>query len=171
MAISTLPPPRTYNQTHISRSYSPTKRRISIYWTWSYPWEAQRDPPELDNRFSTMTEVRLALWPAYETPEWSAEDCADFGALSTLHAQLPTNCWRDYGSAGRGFPTCGPSRIQTADRRTHPCRRGYAPGVRPRSYSVRTRAGSGGNCRDWRMAQARGHLPLSGAPPRRRLHR
>jgi hypothetical protein len=72
MAVSTLPPPRTYNQTHISRPYSPTKRRMSIYWTWSYPWEVQRDPAELDNRFSTMTEVRLALWPAYETPEWSA---------------------------------------------------------------------------------------------------
>jgi hypothetical protein len=26
----------------------------------------------LENRFSTMTEVRNVLWPAYETPEWSA---------------------------------------------------------------------------------------------------
>ena len=31
---------------------------MSIYWTWSYPWEAQRDLAEMDNRFSTMTEVR-----------------------------------------------------------------------------------------------------------------
>ena len=35
---------RTYNQAHIRRKYTPGKRRISIYWTWSYPWEAQRDP-------------------------------------------------------------------------------------------------------------------------------
>jgi hypothetical protein len=26
----------------------------------------------MENRFSTMTEVRTALWPAYEMPEWSA---------------------------------------------------------------------------------------------------
>jgi hypothetical protein len=63
---------RTYNQDHIPRKYTAGKRRISIYWTWSYPWEAQRDPAAMENRFSTMTEVRNVLWPAYETPEWSA---------------------------------------------------------------------------------------------------
>ena len=49
---------RTYNQDHIPRKYTPGKRRVSIYWTWSYPWEAQRDPAAMENRFSTMTEVR-----------------------------------------------------------------------------------------------------------------
>ena len=63
---------RTYNQDHVPRKYTPGKRRMSIYWTWSYPWEAQRDPAAMENRFSTMTEVRNVLWPAYETPEWSA---------------------------------------------------------------------------------------------------
>jgi hypothetical protein len=63
---------RTYNQDHISRKYVPGKRRMSIYWTWSYPWESQRDLMEMDNRFSTMTEVRRVAWPNYETPEWSA---------------------------------------------------------------------------------------------------
>jgi hypothetical protein len=63
---------RTYNQDHIPRKHTSGKRRISIYWTWSYPWEAQRDPAAMENRFSTMTEVRTAVWPAYETPEWSA---------------------------------------------------------------------------------------------------
>ena len=33
------PSPRTYNQTNIPRKYAPGKRRFSIYWTWSYPWE------------------------------------------------------------------------------------------------------------------------------------
>ena len=56
--MSTLPPARTYNQNHISRKYTPGKRRLSIYWTWSYPWESQRDPAAMENRFSTMTEVR-----------------------------------------------------------------------------------------------------------------
>jgi len=59
--MSTLPPARTYNQNHIHRKYTPSKRRLSIYWTWSYPWEANRDVTELDNRFSTMTEVRRVV--------------------------------------------------------------------------------------------------------------
>ena len=65
------PSPRTYNQTHIPRKYAPGKRRFSIYWTWSYPWEANRDVTEMDNRFSTITEVRRVAWPNYETPEFS----------------------------------------------------------------------------------------------------
>ena len=68
--MSITQPPRTYNQNHVPRRYTPGKRRVSIYWTWSYPWEANRDVSELDNRFSTMTEVRRVAWPAYETPEW-----------------------------------------------------------------------------------------------------
>src|SRR6476469_7891062 len=62
-------PPRTYNQNHAPRKYTPGKRRVSIYWTWSYPWEANRDTTELDSRFSTMTEVRRVAWPAYEGTE------------------------------------------------------------------------------------------------------
>lgn len=65
-------PARTYNQNHIARKYTPGKRRLSIYWSWSYPWESQRDPAAMENRFSTMTEVRNVLWPGYEKPEWSA---------------------------------------------------------------------------------------------------
>lgn len=65
-------PARTYNQNHIPRKYTAGKRRLSIYWSWSYPWESQRDPAAMENRFSTMTEVRNVLWPNYETPEWSA---------------------------------------------------------------------------------------------------
>jgi hypothetical protein len=47
--------PRTYNQVNVPRK-SAAGRRFTIYWTWSYPWEANRDVTELDNRFSTMTE-------------------------------------------------------------------------------------------------------------------
>jgi hypothetical protein len=61
---------RTYNQNHVPRPYTSGKRRFSIYWTWSYPWEANRDLTELDNRFSTMTEVRRVTWPNYEPLEW-----------------------------------------------------------------------------------------------------
>ena len=37
--MSTLPPPRTYNQSHTPRPHT-GGRRISIYWTWSYPTKA-----------------------------------------------------------------------------------------------------------------------------------
>ena len=62
---------RTYNQNHVPRKYTPGRRRVSIYIAWSYPAEAGRNPAELDNRFSTMTEVRRVAWPAYEEPRWS----------------------------------------------------------------------------------------------------
>jgi hypothetical protein len=62
---------RTYNQNHVPREYTPGRRRVSIYISWSYPAEVGRNPAELDNRFSTMTEVRRANWPAYEEPKWS----------------------------------------------------------------------------------------------------
>jgi hypothetical protein len=58
---------RTYNQGHATRP-SNGRRRLSIYWAWSYPWEAQRDPAAMEHRFSTLTEVRNVLWPAYEKP-------------------------------------------------------------------------------------------------------
>ena len=41
-------PGRTYNQDHIPRKYTRGKRRVSIYWTWSYPWEANRNTAERD---------------------------------------------------------------------------------------------------------------------------
>src|SRR6059058_5021173 len=77
---------RTYNQIHLPRKYT-GKRRVSIYWTWSYPWESNRDVAELDNRFSTMTEVRRVAWPQYETPEWSAAEFLQgiAGTLELFH--------------------------------------------------------------------------------------
>jgi hypothetical protein len=62
---------RTYNQDHVPRKPTPGRRRVSVYVSWSYPAEANRNPTELDNRFSTMTEVRRVAWPSYEKPEWS----------------------------------------------------------------------------------------------------
>jgi hypothetical protein len=64
-------PARTYNQTHTPRTYARDRRRVSLYVSWSYPGEASRDVTELDNRFSTMTEVRRVAWPAYEAPRFS----------------------------------------------------------------------------------------------------
>jgi len=78
---------RTYNQNHIARKYTPGKRRVSIYWSWSYPWEAQRDIAGIENRFSTMTEVRNVIWPIYETPDWSASQFLQgiAGTLELFH--------------------------------------------------------------------------------------
>src|SRR5438270_11261802 len=81
---------RTYNQLHAPRKYEATKRRFSVYWTWSYPWEANRDASELDNRFSTMTEVRRVGWPNYESVEYSEKMFLQgiAGTLELFHLSL-----------------------------------------------------------------------------------
>jgi hypothetical protein len=66
-------PARVYNHFQTPRKYAAGKRRFSVYWTWSYPWESNRDVTEMDNRFSTMTEVRRVAWPAFEKPEFSEQ--------------------------------------------------------------------------------------------------
>jgi len=75
---------RTYNQNHVARKYSPEKRRVSMYVAWSYPAEAGRDIGQLDNRFSTMTEVRRVAWPAYEAPQWADPMQFQQGIAGTL---------------------------------------------------------------------------------------
>ncbi len=62
---------RTYNQDHVARRFERGKRRLSIYWSWSYPKETNAALTTLDNRFSTMTEVRRVAWPGYEGPGWN----------------------------------------------------------------------------------------------------
>lgn len=81
---------RTYNQPHVPRKYVPGRRRFSVYWTWSYPFEANRDVTRLDNRFSTMTEVRRVAWPAYETNEYSEKMFLQgiAGTLELFHLSL-----------------------------------------------------------------------------------
>src|ERR1700710_1549023 len=87
---TTSGPVRTYNQDHVRRPETPGRRRFSIYWTWSYPWEANRDVTELDNRFSTMTEVRRVAWPNYEKPEFSEQMFLQgiAGTLELFHLTL-----------------------------------------------------------------------------------
>ena len=81
---------RTYNQLHAPRKYERGKKRFSVYWAWSYPWEANRDVSELDNRFSTMTEVRRVAWPNYESIEYSEKMFLQgiAGTLELFHLSL-----------------------------------------------------------------------------------
>ena len=85
--MTDMQPARTYNQAHAPRKYGKGKRRISIYWTWSYAWESSRDVAEMDNRFSTMTEVRRVAWPAYEGAEWGSANFLQgiAGTLELFH--------------------------------------------------------------------------------------
>jgi len=105
---------RTYNQTHVARKYTPGTRRLSIYWTWSYPWETQRDPAAMENRFSTMTEVRNVLWPAYETPEWSAAQFLQgiAGTLELFHRS--TLSFQEIAGEVTGHPVAVFQRIDQA---------------------------------------------------------
>src|SRR5882672_4492600 len=110
-------PPRTYNQNHAPRKYRPGTRRISIYWTWSYPWEANRDTTELDNRFSTMTEVRRVAWPAYETVEFSQEMFLQgiAGTLELFHLSIVR--FQEVVGAVTGSPVVVFQRIDQAGQR------------------------------------------------------
>jgi hypothetical protein len=112
--MSTLTPARTYNQNHIPRKYTSGKRRLSIYWTWSYPWESQRDPAAMENRFSTMTEVRNVLWPNYETPEWSAAQFLQgiAGTLELFHRS--TLSFQQITGEATGHPVAVFQRIDQA---------------------------------------------------------
>jgi hypothetical protein len=111
---TSIPPPRTYNQSHVARKFSPGKRRLSIYWTWSYPWEANRDVTEMDNRFSTMTEVRRVAWPAYETPEWSAKNFHQgiAGTLELFHRS--TLSFQKLAGEATGHPVAVFQRVDQA---------------------------------------------------------
>jgi hypothetical protein len=81
---------RTYNGVHRPRKYTAGSRRFSVYWTWSYPWEANRDITEMDNRFSTITEVRRVAWPRYELVEFSEQMFLQgiAGTLELFHLSL-----------------------------------------------------------------------------------
>jgi len=109
--------PRTYNQVLVPRRYTPGKRRFSIYWTWSYPWEANRDLTELDNRFSTMTEVRRVLWPSYESIEYSEKMFLQgiAGTLELFHLGLVR--FQDSVGEITGHPVAVYQRIDQAGKR------------------------------------------------------
>lgn len=109
-----MQPPRTYNQNHIPRKYTQGKRRLSIYWTWSYPWEAGRDAAAMENRFSTITEVRNVLWPNYETPEYSAAQFLQgiAGTLELFHRS--TLSFQQIAGEATGHPVAIFQRIDQA---------------------------------------------------------
>lgn len=105
---------RTYNQNQVPRPFTPGKRRISIYWTWSYPWEANRDLTELDNRFSTMTEVRRVAWPRYEESTWDKMNFLQgiSGTLELFHRS--TLSFQQIAGETTGHPVAVYQRIDQA---------------------------------------------------------
>lgn len=111
------PSPRLYNHFLTPRPYIAGKRRVSVYWTWSYPWEANRDITEMDNRFSTMTEVRRVLWPAYETEEFSERMFLQgiAGTLELFHLSIVA--FQNVVSSVTGQPVSVYQRIDQAGQR------------------------------------------------------
>ena len=76
--------PRCYNTPHVPRKRIDGRRRMTVYVTWSYPGEANRDVNELDNRFSTMAEVRRVGWPKFETQQYADWNRFQQGIAGTL---------------------------------------------------------------------------------------
>ena len=110
-----------------ARKYTPGRRRVSIYVCWSFPGEANRDIRELDNRFSTMTEVRRVEWPFWETPEWSDPMMFQQGIAGAL--ELFFRAWMPFqqlvgeitGHVVPGVSARGPGGISIAARRARAC--------------------------------------------------
>ncbi|MGH7726869.1 MAG: hypothetical protein ACREOU_15700 [Candidatus Eiseniibacteriota bacterium] len=117
MTVQTQTPARTYNQAHTARKYKPGTRRFSVYWAWSYPWESNRDVTELDNRFSTMTEVRRVAWPNYESVEYSERMFLQgiAGTLELFHLSLVS--FQNVVGATSGHPVGVFQRIDQAGQR------------------------------------------------------
>lgn len=88
---------RTYNQVHIARKFTPGRRRFSIYVSWSYPAEANKDVTHLDNRFSSLTEVRRVGWPAFEAPEYASPLVFQQGIAGSL--ELFFRAWLSFQQA------------------------------------------------------------------------
>jgi hypothetical protein len=111
---SSKQPARTYNQAHVPRPHKAGRRRLSIYWTWSYPWEAGRDPAAMENRFSTITEVRNVLWPSYEMPEYSSARFLQgiAGTLELFHRS--TLSFQEIAGEAAGHPVAVFQRIDQA---------------------------------------------------------
>lgn len=105
---------RTYNQNHIPRKYTRGKRRLSIYWSWSYAWESQRDLTEMENRFSTMTEVRRVAWPNYEKAEWASAQFLQgiAGTLELFHRSALS--FQEIAGEATGHPVAVFQRIDQA---------------------------------------------------------
>src|SRR3954470_13160139 len=117
MGVKIYPSPRVYNQVLAPRKYIKGKRRFSVYWTWSYPWEANRDVTELDNRFSTMTEVRRVSWPAFESIEYSEKMFLQgiAGTLELFHLSIVR--FQEVIGAVTGHPVSVYQRIDQAGQR------------------------------------------------------
>ena len=162
--MSTPASARTYNQEHVPRKYTPGKRRVSIYWTWSYSWEAQRDPAAMENRFSTMTEVRNVLWPAYEdAEEWSAAQFLQgiAGTLELFHRS--TLSFQRIAGETTGHPVAVFQRIDQAGYKLPIDERILADADTLMVFGLDhilsgTGGGVGGDRRDPRMVEA-GRLP------------
>src|SRR4051794_17469101 len=85
-------PARTYNQLHQRRKFADGRRRVSVYVCWSFPGEANRDIRDLDNRFSTMTEVRRVEWPFWETPNGRIRRCFNRGSPARWSYSFARGC-------------------------------------------------------------------------------
>jgi hypothetical protein len=117
MDTNSKPLPRLYNHFLTPRKYNKGQRRFSVYWTWSYPWEANQDIAKMDNRFSTMTEVRRVLWPGFESAEYSEKMFLQgiSGTLELFHLSIVR--FQEVIGAVTGQPVSVYQRIDQAGQR------------------------------------------------------
>ena len=101
------------NQNHVTRKYMAGRHRPDI-WLLGLPVGIAARPRGNGDRFSTMTEVRIVLWPAYETPEWSAAQFLQgiAGTLELFHRS--TLSFQQIAGEATGYPVAVFQRIDQA---------------------------------------------------------
>ena len=151
-------------------------RRFSIYWTWSYPWEAQRDLAELDNRFSTMTEVRNGSLAGLRDAGVRRSELppGDRRHLELFHRS--TLAFQELAGEATGHPVAVFQRIDQAGYKLPIDERILADtdtlmvfGLDHLLSEQEAAPEEIAAIKQW--LQARGHVPAAGAAPRCRLHR
>ena len=140
------------------------------------PWESSRDVAEMDNRFSTMTEVRRVAWPAYEGPEWGSANFLQgiAGTLELFHRS--TLSFQKTAGDVTGHPVAVFQRVDQAGFPLPIDERILADTDTLMVFGLdhlpsNQEASNGGDRSDPRLARARGNVLVARAASRRRLHR
>ena len=127
---------------------------------------------EMDNRFSTMTEVRRTAWPYYEKPEWSERRFLQgiAGTLELFHLSIVR--FQNLSEKSPGHPVMVYQRVDQAGQRLPMDERilgrhRYLNDLRSRPSRHGRESRPGGDRGDPKVSDARRNMPDHGATPRR----
>ena len=140
--MSTPPPARTYNQTHVPRKYTRAQAHqhlLDLELSVGGPTRSRRNvQPLLHDDRSPQRAVAELRDTGVRRRTLPAGHRRHTGAVPPLYAGVSGAGRRSHRSSRRGLPTHRPGRLQAADRRTGPGRHRHPDGVRARPHARRS---------------------------------